>query len=211
MDRLLAFGCSLTYGEGLEDCYGENVSMPSKLAWPSLIAKELNREVLNLGIRGASNKLIWYTILNTEIHETDLVIILWTTPHRYCFFRDDESVLRLLPADIQRTHLSFHKTTKFYYKNLHSDFDSQIDTYNRINYINYYLKSKNIKSYHFIDTGIFSGGCNFEPSWNETKILSVKFDPMLKSKYDKYHPNEESHEKFAKDMLKTIQRIENES
>ena len=54
MDRLVAFGCSNTYGEGLPDCWvdkngdpsrtkaGFHGPKPSKLAWPRLMANNMN-------------------------------------------------------------------------------------------------------------------------------------------------------------------------
>jgi len=205
VSRLLVFGCSLTYGEGLKDCW-ENYrpsNTPSKLAWPNLVGENLNKEVFNFSIPGASNKLIWYTVLNTEIKKTDLVIILWTSPDRYCFFKDNKSSIRILPSDLNRKFRSNHKMTNFYYKRLYSNFDSQIDTYNRINYINYYFNSKNIKNYHFIEKSFFNNNC--EPFWNEAKILGIEFDYNLGLALDNLHPSQEAHKDLSKTILKNIE------
>jgi len=204
LNRLLVFGCSLTYGEGLKDCNGFQPPNPSKFAWPTFVGDALNRKVYNFGIPGASNKLIWHTILNTEIKKSDMVITLWSNPDRHCFFKDDESHTKLLPADINRNWLPWHKKAKHYYKDFYSSFDSDIDTWNRVNYINYYLNAKDIENYHFMDTSIWGGDCSFIPKWNETKVITLKFDNELKSTYDQYHPNEEAHEIFTKDMLEHI-------
>jgi len=59
--RLIAFGCSYTYGAGLEDCFTPPIGhgpIPSKFAWPQLVANELNMECINMSSSGASNKEI---------------------------------------------------------------------------------------------------------------------------------------------------------
>ena len=189
MARLLAFGCSYTYGEGLEDCWSPlNKTfgpLPSKQAWPSILGKDLGREVHNFGICGASNKHIWHTILNiqsasidistnnksyhqqtilasnlelvnlaNQIEPTDIVVILWTYFDRTCVINyANNGVMRLLPSDGTRTKKDIRpkrrKLTDMYYKNFHNARDAEIDGINRINYINYYLKSKGIQVYYF--------------------------------------------------------------
>ena len=90
MNRLLAFGCSHTYGESLPDClppkgFVAPMPPPSQFAWPNLLAKKLNRECVNLASCGASNKQIHYNIVNTNFENDDLVLVLWTQHSRSCF------------------------------------------------------------------------------------------------------------------------------
>ena len=62
MNRLIAFGCSNTFGQALEDCWDYEKNdvgeYPSKLAWPSVLSKKLDLECHNHALPGASNKLI---------------------------------------------------------------------------------------------------------------------------------------------------------
>jgi hypothetical protein len=51
ISHLVVNGCSLTYGDGLED--------PSTQAWPALLAKKLNVPVVNLAIGGTGNYRIY--------------------------------------------------------------------------------------------------------------------------------------------------------
>ena len=204
MNRLLVFGCSLTYGEGLKDCNGYNPPKPSKLAWPNFVGNFLNREVYNFGIPGASNKLIWHKILTTKIEPSDIVITLWSNPDRHCFFDDNNSGIRLLPADADRHWFPWHKKTKYYYNNFYSSFDAETETWNRVNYTNYYLNSKGVVNYNFMDDSIWVGSCSTVPEWSESKVVTLKFDEKLKSTYDQYHPNEKAHELFAKDIIENI-------
>ena len=74
MSRLVAFGCSYTYGYGLSDCHiepnkpGPN---PSKLAWPSLLANMLDLEVVNCSNIGASNIHILWRLINFDFKNDD--------------------------------------------------------------------------------------------------------------------------------------------
>ena len=75
--RLLAYGCSNTFGEGLDDIwrpgdgsvrYGINLGEPSRFAWPRELGRLMKFDrVHNLAEGGASNKKIWRNILQTEI------------------------------------------------------------------------------------------------------------------------------------------------
>lgn len=199
MSRLIAFGCSYTYGEGLDDCWTgeEHGPNPSKLAWPSLIADKLNLEVYNHGKPGTSNKHIWYEILNYDFHRDDTVIILWTHFNRSCVIRDDGTTKRLLPGD---TAIKPSRFTKNYYLEYWTATDALLDSFNRINYIDYYLKSKGIAVYHFtveIDYKI--------PSWSKANLISVPFFwHRLDRALDGVHPGIKSHKKMVKTMLKHI-------
>ena len=61
MTKLVAFGCSFTYGTALPDVTDTKCS---NMAWPALVAEKMNIEHINLGVPGASNDLILYNILN---------------------------------------------------------------------------------------------------------------------------------------------------
>ena len=81
MSRLIAFGCSYTYGHGLEDCHVEpnNPGLShSKLAWPSLLANMLNLEVVNCSNPGASNIHILWKLLNFKFNDDDLCVVMWS-------------------------------------------------------------------------------------------------------------------------------------
>lgn len=111
--RLVAFGCSLTYGDELSDCVNKTCgeSLPSEYAWPSILAKDIDRECVNMGYMGASNSMIVrlvsrylydrnnlmeYDWINqpkryaARVKEDDIVVIQWTAFDRMEFF--DESI-----------------------------------------------------------------------------------------------------------------------
>jgi hypothetical protein len=85
MNRLITFGCSFTYGQGLPDCL--NFKSPSKMGWPSMLAEKLNKEIINISSPGASNLEILYNILNFNFHQSDTVVVMWTRPLRDLKFK----------------------------------------------------------------------------------------------------------------------------
>ncbi len=188
MKRLITFGCSHTYGHGLDDCCLPNLHPgldPSKFSWPAVLANQLGVDLVNLSIPGASNKLIWKTILDTEFLKNDVVITMWTYIERWAIFNDTTSTIDIVP-----TYTS--SSTNIYYRNLYSKYDSIIDFYNRCNFIQYYLNSKEIQNYHLVVNPI-----DFVPEWNNVKI---EFDAY---KY-KYWPKAKDNSHFGKEAHKDI-------
>ena len=85
MDRLIAFGCSVTYGIALLDCKKDHFNQnppPSKYAYPQVMANILNLECHNLAVPGASNVKILDMILNFQFEPNDLIIVQWTFSER---------------------------------------------------------------------------------------------------------------------------------
>lgn len=89
--RLITFGCSLTYGQGLPDCvnkkdYMRQGPLPSNLGWASLLAKDLKMDVINKGNPGASNLEILNEILKFDYRNDDTVVVMWTYSFRDTYF-----------------------------------------------------------------------------------------------------------------------------
>lgn len=119
MSRLVAFGCSYTYGHGLTDCHIDpNLpgSEPSKFSWPSLLADMLNVEVVNCSDPGASNIHMLWKLINFEFKKDDICVIMWShfgrlpfsnlkyDPNNVIWENYDRSVIRSLP-DIDKENI----------------------------------------------------------------------------------------------------------
>jgi len=81
MSRLIAFGCSHTYGHSLEDCHIEpNMPgpLPSQFAWPQLLANRMNTTAINNSLSGTSNLHILWRILNFKFNQDDICVVQWT-------------------------------------------------------------------------------------------------------------------------------------
>lgn len=103
MTRLVAFGCSFTYGQSMPICSASSrgsdaESQPSMLAWPAVLAHMMNVECANHSTCGASNLEILYTILNFEFKKSDIVVIMWSLPQRDLFFKRWGTPFRQLGA-----------------------------------------------------------------------------------------------------------------
>jgi hypothetical protein len=190
--RIIAFGCSYTYGHGLSDCLEDDKTTqgptPSKFAFPSLLAKKLNCESINIGKSGNSNKEIWNDILNFKFQENDIAVIVWTYFSRFCIIKSD-SIRRINP---------WKEEEKVFYMNYSNRHDMVLDFYGRLNHVGSYLNNIGIRNYNFVieypDIEI--------PSWSQTKVLG-KFE-MLDKAADDCHPGVISHATFSDSMYKII-------
>lgn len=100
MERIVSFGCSFTYGLGLNDCYNaENHNLPgpnpSKYAWPSILAAKLNWDCRNEGIVSASNFEILLKILESDFNETDRIIVMWSSSERDLLLLDNNETVQI--------------------------------------------------------------------------------------------------------------------
>lgn len=227
--RLLAYGCSNTFGEGLDDIwrpgngsvrYGINLGEPSRFAWPRELGRLMKFDrVHNLAEGGASNKKIWRNILQTEIDPIkDTVVVQWTFVDRYTIFYDDGSHERFLGNDIdnkggklrmsaglalQKIKEDKNNRTKVWYEDYHTDHDAILDSYCRISHTKYYLDSKGIRNFHFINDKRWNWST--APSWidpNVCKCLLFKKEHGVA--LDGMHPGKKSQKKYAHTIYDSI-------
>ena len=209
MSRLVAFGCSLTYGHGLDDCYipSKDPSLygpglePSKTAWPSTLGKLLNiKTVINKGHPGASNKYIWKTALDFDFQQDDIVFINWSYFDRYCIFNNSTD------EHFQIGPWFRDKQNKVYYKHLYTDIDHTIDFFNRSDHVKRYLDNLNIKNFHAI-TLFNKEPINLTPKWYNVDILKSCFLTISQNYplgLDNAHPNQAAHDHYANDLFLEI-------
>ena len=193
--KIWAFGCSQTYGHGLEDCIVqpvtpqdlENASKwnvpfapgkePSKFSYPQLIGNALNKEVINLSRPGASNKYILRKIKmsQSEMSPDDIILIGWTNKDRHIILRENRDCywFRLHPYQIGKDKLA-----NIYYKHIHDDNDANIVTMWYMNYAYLTLKVTGIKSIHCPVSDDF---CNDDkiPLKSQSQTSDSKFEVGL--------------------------------
>ena len=201
--RLIAFGCSNTYGEGLEDCWikGKVGPTPSKFAWPNVLGTLLEvDEVINISAPGISNKRIWWNALNFDYQADDIVVLHWTFVDRDCFF---DRVPRISPwlRDLP---------SKLYYRYFWSNLDRHYDFFNRADHVDRYLTSKKIKHYNIQTLGGSSlGGTDYRPekipNWCEVDFLPMDINTNgIDQALDKMHPGPLTHKTFANDVFNIL-------
>ena len=198
MSRLIAFGCSYTYGQGMADCYITNTKpgpVPSQYAWPNVLSKLLDKECLNLSVPGCSNKRICYDILNTEFKQDDTVIVSWTHNERTCIVKETEII------DVGPWQYTYEADS--YYKHLENTNDSNISLNVYMNYIDYYLDKKSILHYTTIAIDDEFYRCDF----NNTDLMQTSFH-NIRAKHGKakdgLHPNRNAHKEYANELYKEI-------
>tara|TARA_B110000908_G_C10080021_1_gene369133 strand:+ start:181 stop:831 length:651 start_codon:yes stop_codon:yes gene_type:complete len=215
MSRLVAFGCSNTYGEGLPDCWRNMVPgpKPSKYVWPQLLANDLNLECVNLSVPGTSNKQICNDILNTDFKSTDIVVIMWTFFSRTCFFQDEGKSKRIMVQDITNKNFKSDRQqyNNTYYKTFYTQTNSNIENYMYINLIQLMLKEKEISNYH-ISCNQTQGKLIFDdspPDWNQTDVYNVS-GACVDIALDNSHPGTESQKEFFRRIKKHIKGKSND-
>ena len=200
--RLIAFGCSHTYGNGLDDCWIDKDRMapkPSQYAWPSVLSDMLNIECINMAIGGASNKQILDAVLNFDFRDDDITFIKWTHFDRYCVHLNDGTVFKIgnWKNDI---------TNKSYFAHVHSFYDSYVDFCIRSNYAKFYLDSEVIEHYHLTCADLYN------PKYKKLKWDKATFLKSRLSHYrDKYpkaldglHAGKEAQYKYAESIYREI-------
>lgn len=185
--RLVAFGCSLTYGHGLADCYlpnGREGPNPSVQAWPFLVARHYGIAIDNQGISGGSNKEIFNTLRKYDFQKGDCVIVLWSYINRSC---------TIYPDYVDKYGPWIHSTrSKNWIKHVFNDHDSTIECLNYDEHARLYLNSKKIKNCTYFTDHFMS-----IPQPKE-KLFKRIFDDFAR---DFQHPGAKTQRSFAKQVI----------
>ena len=207
MTKLFAYGCSYTYGHGLEDCIigkFEPGPEPSKLGYASMLGQKLNfSEVVNYSRPGTSNKWITHAINLTSEHisKNDSVIIQWT-------FVDRATILRkgcdtnLNKYDALGTWMADQKKSlsAYYYKHIYDVVDHIQVTSWYIKYVDLLLKNQGITKILHTSPPNQSQIKKFLPdsiTWWEENISKYRVDTAQ----DKNHPGPKSQELFSNRII----------
>ena len=202
MQRLITFGCSLTYGCGLPDCYnaGHTGDLPSKMGWPSITAKYMNRECVNMSVPGVSNKFIWKSIMDFKFNSSDAVIIHWTYPNRTCLIKKGKV-----------EHMGNWTGHDLYYERFYDDHDALLNSQLYVNHANNFLESLDVEVHNIIvkpeDKSILNLNDEMVASLIPVYISAMRDDYPLA--LDSHHPGIECNTQFAKSILETL-KIKND-
>lgn len=181
MKRLITFGCSLTYGQFLENREEE--------CWPKKLANKLGVELINVSEPGASNKQIHYNILNFDFDNDDVCVILWTNPHRWILYKQDgPEKIGAWQSDARA--LSF-------VEHFWDDHDMILDLHERAYHANLHIP---VKTYH---TASCNDWLQYPPKWSNVEWLDIDFNNKrqeMPKATDGSHPGYEFHEWFADEL-----------
>lgn len=201
MGRLIAFGCSNTYGHGQEDCIDPNDGgpgpEPSKLVWPNYLAEHLQKtEIVNLGLAGASNDHILHRIYHyDDYRKDDLVVVLWTYLDRAGHILNKNEVVDM--AAWRNDYLS-----KNFYKFFHNDYTSKVNLFKNWKLAKSFFLQMRLKHRMFLVT-------DDAISYGQIPILRPptnfgKFVELYPKAADGLHAGPEAHKAFADSIFDLI-------
>jgi len=182
-NRLVAFGCSLTFGSNLDDIHPDN-NTPSKLAWPQALGDLAGIPVDN--------------ILKYDFSPTDIVVVCWTYLGRWCIVTKD-LLFKIGPwyTEHKDAYVQFNKSDAFY-KHIYDEHDMWLEFNNNIMLADLYLESKNIKHYSLLHS--FSSD-----SPTHSNILDIDYAKIRKNNpvtLDGHHPGEQAHRLLAQELYR---------
>jgi hypothetical protein len=197
MPRLIAYGCSHTFGQYL----------PSKdLAWPRVFGEDLKDtyRYYNFARPGCSNKYIWFNVLSRmDYRPSDLVVIMWTYEHRASIIDNDNPN----HPDHNITSLGAHintKQSKLYYKHIHNENDHGWDFWLRLDHISKTLPCT------VIHTTCTKGPTIPKPNWVNADLHCPGLWEKMMEEYPKAedgeHAGEEAHRWFGKQFANYCKR-----
>lgn len=211
MSRLIAFGCSNTFGQGLPDCghapryCGDN---PSELAWPNVAAKKLKLSVVNQAQPGSSNKQINYNILNYNnwFETSDIVVILWSFHARHTIYQTNEPVPLQFFLNQWEGQPKACESWRKYFIETYDEFNVQLDNIFYMDYAHRFLSNKVKTVMHYV-TDNFS--IDMEAKYFSGEILGNGKELMnpYPRALDKAHPGEQAHRAMAMQVVKDYNKI----
>lgn len=216
MNRLVTFGCSLTYGQSLENRMEQS--------WPAQLGKLLNLETDNQGGCGSSTKRIWWDCINYKFKPSDTVVICWTHRDRWCIIKSPIDTEQYEQWDIDQIadktnylavaenleienfnqwQIDNNPKGKMWYEHFHNDFDMMVNYFALANHTNYYLGNKVQKIYH-----LYATTNDYPiPFFNEIKFLSPNLSQIRRQfplAPDGWHPGPQAMEEYARQIHKEI-------
>lgn len=207
--RIIAFGCSYTFGHGLSDCFQtknfEPGPSPSQLAWPQLVANSLGWECVNLGVCGAGNKQISHIAHRFEFGSRDVAVFLWSYIHRHCIIdplHPDHDVWYEQKGSVHPSVQS--KEDRMWLKHFYREEDAVWEYNQRQDWIWRFLRDKGIPSYH-MSAGIRKGSRLLE--FNQAEQLDVDFLAIIKRHgraLDGVHPDHLAQQELADSIIKQL-------
>ena len=204
MNKLWAFGCSLTFGHGLSDCFdGPKTNgagpLPSIYSWPAVLANMLGREVVNLARPGGGNKAMLHPlrIVKDQIRKGDVIAMHWSYMERHMIVhqgghQDIDKCKHFGPWEGDRV-------SKLYYRHFWNKQDDPIMTSWYIDYADLLLKNLGMKVIH----------CTPPNSGKSADLQLIQIEDYVKTHepisnhvidkaLDGNHPGPVSHSNFAR-------------
>lgn len=210
MTRLLAFGCSNTYGHCLPDCCIEGKfpgDQPSKLAWPSLLAEKLGLDCINLSKPGLSNFGILDSILKFNYSNDDLVIVMWSLFNRDMLFDLEGRPNHAWNlGNRYSTYKFLSKNPMDHWEQVHNPIDSRIRSWYHIHHAHSYLSLHKVK-FFFMHVNNEKEFLESKPNFCKIeflKTLFLNYSDIQPKALDNIHNGINAHRIFADDLYSEL-------
>jgi len=186
VSRLIAFGCSFSYGHHLDD--------PATQAWPAVLGNLLNVPVVNNSEPGAGNLEILTNILKFKFKPGDLVVIGWSIIYRDMIYNRWSKNTRI-GSWIDQEKFSV-------WDSLHNDYDLAVRAGLQISHSSLYLESLGLRQYNFFAVDMF----NKKPVWIKKPVnwINKSIIPGKDFANDGMHPGIRSHVAAANNLYSII-------
>lgn len=231
MSRLIASGCSYTYGHGLSDCdYGglnteddSAIHTASLFAWPQLAATRLGVECVNLAQPGQGNKYICHSILSYQIEPGDIVVPAWSFFSRNCIIPDQGTILPLgnwmIPdPDTDTGYGALDPEvvmSQAYYEHLYTENNCTFENLAYINLLDNYVKNQGATIIHVSievkttpDIDLFPYRDLSSCPWNSVEVqMTFPGDSDFGLCADGSHPDAQAHAIFAEKLCEYIENL----
>lgn len=162
MSRLIAFGDSFTYGQGLNGGTDGPDPKPDLRSWPYLLGNTFQvDEIHNMSIPGASNKLIWYIASNFPYEEDDIVVFAWSHVARHTIINhhhilsDEEypekiidNGIHIFTSSVGPWLVGENDIATAYYNNIYQEADAWVDHLRAIDHADKIARAYTPHVYH---------------------------------------------------------------
>jgi hypothetical protein len=191
--KIMSIGCSLTEGVGVND----------NETWPHLFSQLVPNSVnLNFGMGGRSNDFISRCLITFfDTIKPDLVLIMYTYPHRSEFYTEDGGIEPYIPG-VEWGYMEETEKGREIQNNL-----SQIQNNNQ-DYINWYKNHLLIK--YFLENKkcnwLWNGSNLFDSSLNEFNRYDGDYCKLLDYGADGKHPGVQHNMNYSKKLFNHIKK-----
>jgi hypothetical protein len=209
------FGCSQTYGHCLPDCYVQppkpkgiwdvdTADKPSEQCFAAIVGRELGVNIKNHAWPGASNKYMWYKMINKQYDADDTVVCVWTLIDRtYVIRKDDAFHLGVWDSPCKR-----NQAFRRYVAQNDSNENLELDAFHLIDHAHRIVAPKVKKILHYK----MNPSLDNPPDWFSLKFVNslcymvpLGHDLAL----DGMHYGVESHKTIAKQMIQDLTIVPN--
>jgi hypothetical protein len=174
--KIKSFGCSFIYGSDLSDFADLPGLEYSSYTWPALIAARLGLDYECYASPGQGNfKILCDVISQASLTDPSVMIINWTWIDRFDYVDNQEQWSTLRPSEDSDLE-------KFYYRNLHSQYQDMLKSVYYINTAIDFLTEKNcpfIMTY--MDNNLLTP---VDPDWHDPRCLE-----LIQKKISRYLKN----------------------